>query len=124
MDDFNYVWLSGVVTDDPRSGLTADNIDALSFKMATVENRQDFATGAWRESTMVLKYVIYGSLAKIAAAEIRRGMRLSVEGKVTISHWNKGNGPQHRVQIDVRRWRVDDARRQRPEGEARRRVGA
>lgn len=109
--DFNQAWLSGRVIQDPVIGKTSNGIDALSFKMITKENEQDASTGTWRERATVLEYVVYGALAKIASNEIKRDDRLSVQGKLTVSTWEKGGGVRHRVQVVVTRYNVEDIRR-------------
>lgn len=111
--DFNSAWLSGRVIQDPVTGKTTNGIDALTFKMITTENDRDAKTGVWREREMVLEYVVYGGLAKIAAAEIRRNDRLSVEGRLTVSTWEKNGRLCSRVQVVVCRYRFDEAPRNR-----------
>ena len=114
--DFNSVWLSGKVMAEPIAGKTGNGIDALSFKMITKQAEQDRDTGKWFDRNTVLEYVLYGSLAKIAAAEIHRDDQVAVEGRLSVSTWDKGKGPQHRVQVMVEKYDVQERLRSRKVG--------
>lgn len=109
--DFNSVWISGRVISDPVLGKTSGGIDALSFKMKTIENELDETTGKWIERYTTMEYVVYGALARIASAEIKRNDFLAAEGRLCVSSWNAPEGRRHRVQCQVKRYRIEEAER-------------
>ena len=112
--DFNNVWISGRVVSEPVLGKTGNGIDALTFKMKTIESERDEATGKWTERYTTMEYVVYGRLARIAAAEIKKYSYLAVEGRLCVSSWDAEEGRRHRVQCQVRRYRIEEPERRKP----------
>lgn len=93
----NRVIISGNLTKDPTVR-SAASTTVLQFSVA-VNDRRKNASGQWENFPNYIDCVCFGSRADRLANIMRKGMKVTVEGKLHWSQWEKDG--QKRSRIDV-----------------------
>lgn len=99
----NKVFLVGNLTRDPELRQTAGGMSVLTFGMAVNDRVKNRQTGEWEDRPNFIDCTMFGSRAESVQKYIHKGNKVSVEGKLHWSQWEKDG--QKRTKLDVT---VDD----------------
>jgi single-strand DNA-binding protein len=88
----NKVILIGRLGQDPETGTTAGGEKWASLSVATSEQWKDKKTGEQQERTEWHKVSIFGKLAEIAAAHLKKGSQVYLEGMNRTRKWQDKEG--------------------------------
>lgn len=101
MSGVNKVILLGNVGKDPDLRHLEGGITVGSFPLATTETFKDKSTGEKREQTEWHNIVMWRNIAEnLEKAELRKGDRVYLEGKIKTRKWQDADGNQ-RVTVEV-----------------------
>ena len=95
----NKVFISGNLTRDPDLRRTQGGMEILTWGMAVNDRKRNPQTGEWEDYANFIDVVCFGNRASSLAGIIKKGMKLTVEGKLRWSQWEKDG--QKRSKIDV-----------------------
>ena len=92
----NRVILIGNLGQDPEIKTLENGTKVAKLSVATNENYKD-RTGAWQSKTEWHTVICWRSIAEKAENSIRKGVTLSLEGKLTTRTWQDQNGNNRRA---------------------------
>lgn len=87
----NRVLLIGNLGKDPESTTLENGVTVAKFSIATNENYKD-KDGEWQTLTEWHEIVCWRSLAERAASQLKKGMPVYIEGKLTHRKWEDKEG--------------------------------
>ncbi|ECD9611701.1 single-stranded DNA-binding protein [Salmonella enterica subsp. salamae] len=100
----NKVCLIGFVGQDPEIRYTADKQAVAVFSVATGDSWKDKETGETKERTQWHRIVVYNKLAEIAAAHLKKGTQVYLEGRLQVRKWLDSLGAERQsteVVVDI-----------------------
>ncbi|EBZ5774182.1 single-stranded DNA-binding protein [Salmonella enterica subsp. enterica serovar Redlands] len=100
----NKVCLIGFVGQDPEIRYTADKQPVAVFSVATGDSWKDKETGEMKERTQWHRIVVYNKLAEIAAAHLKKGTQVYLEGRLQVRKWLDSIGAERQsteVVVDI-----------------------
>lgn len=100
----NKVCLIGFVGQDPEIRYTADKQPVAVFSVATGDSWKDKETGETKERTQWHRIVVYNKLAEIAAAHLKKGTQVYLEGRLQVRKWLDSLGAERQsteVVVDI-----------------------
>ncbi|TKV11746.1 single-stranded DNA-binding protein [Citrobacter sp. wls619] len=100
----NKVCLIGFVGQDPEICYTADKQPVAVFSVATGDSWKDKETGETKERTQWHRIVVYNKLAEIAAAHLKKGTQVYLEGRLQVRKWLDSIGAERQsteVVVDI-----------------------
>ena len=95
----NIVAISGNLTRDSELRTTAGGTAVLSFGVAVNDRRQNPQTGEWEDYPNFVDVTIFGKRGSALAQYLHKGMKVSIEGKLRYSSWEKDG--QRRSKLEV-----------------------
>ncbi len=96
----NKVTLIGNLGRDPEIRHFEGGGKVTKFSLATNENYQD-KNGAWQTQTEWHNIICWGSMAERAERQLKKGMLIYCEGKISYRKWQDKEG-QDRYTTDIR----------------------
>lgn len=87
----NRVLLIGNLGKDPETTTLENGVTVAKFSIATNENYKD-KDGEWQTLTEWHEIVCWRSLAERAASQLKKGMPVYIEGKLTHRKWEDKEG--------------------------------
>ncbi|ECI6680402.1 single-stranded DNA-binding protein [Salmonella enterica subsp. enterica] len=100
----NKVCLIGFIGQDPEIRYTADKQPVAVFSVATGDSWKDKETGETKERTQWHRIVVYNKLAEIAAAHLKKGTQVYLEGRLQVRKWLDSIGAERQsteVVVDI-----------------------
>ena len=91
--------LSGNVVSEPRQTATASGSTIIRFGLAVSDRRKNNKTGEWDDYTHYIDCTMFGKFAERMVVYLHKGVRVTVEGKLNYSSWEK-DGQRH-SKVDV-----------------------
>lgn len=95
----NRVVISGNLTRDPELRTTASGMSILSFGVAVNDRRKNSQTGEWEDYPNFIDCTMFGIRAQNIQQYLSKGSKVTVEGKLRWSQWEKDG--QKRSKLDV-----------------------
>lgn len=95
----NAVFVSGCLTSEPRQTATASGSTIVRFGLAVNDRRKNNKTGEWDDYTNYVDCTMFGKFAERMVVYLHKGVRVTVEGKLNYSSWEK-DGQRH-SKLDV-----------------------
>ena len=99
MSNINRVILAGNLTRDPEERSTPSGMAVVSFGIAVNERKKNQRTGEWEDSPNFFDCTMFGNSGSYAASRISKGSKVTVEGRLRWSQWEKDG--QKRSKVDV-----------------------
>lgn len=90
----NKICLIGNVGQDPEVRYTQDKNPVVVFSVATGESWKDKESGETREKTQWHRIVVYNKLAEVAAAHVKKGTQIYLEGRLQTRKWTDNLGAE------------------------------
>lgn len=95
----NHVVVSGCLVSEPRQTATASGSTVVRFGLAVNDRRKNNKTGEWDDYTHYVDCTMFGKFAERMVVYLHKGVRVTVEGKLNYSSWEK-DGQRH-SKLDV-----------------------
>ena len=95
----NAVFISGCLTSEPRQQATPSGTTVVRFGLAVNDRRKNNKTGEWDDYTHFVDCTMFGRFAERMVVYLHKGVRVTVEGKLNYSSWEK-DGQRH-TKLDV-----------------------
>ena len=95
----NRVFISGNLTRDCELRKTQGGSMVLTFGMAVNDRYRNPQTGEWEDRPNFVDCVMFGARAESLGSIMRKGMKVTVEGKLRYSQWEKDG--QRRSKLEV-----------------------
>ncbi len=97
--NINSVVISGNLTRDPEIRTTQTGTAVLMFGIAVNDRRKNNRTGEWEDYANFIDCTMFGSRAQNIAQYLSKGSKVTIEGKLRWSQWERDG--QKRSKIDV-----------------------
>ncbi len=97
----NRVIISGNLTRDPELRNTAGGVSILGFGVAVNDRRRNAQTGEWEDYPNYIDCTMFGARAESLSRILTKGMKVSIEGKLRWSQWEKKETGEKRSKIEV-----------------------
>lgn len=92
----NKVILVGNLGQDPEVRKLESGVSVGRFSVATSESYKD-KEGEWRSKTEWHNVVVWRNLAENAERNLKKGMQVYIEGKLSTSKWQDKDGSERRT---------------------------
>lgn len=100
MASINKVIIVGNIGADPETrNLTSGDL-VTNIRVATTESWKDKATGDKKEETEWHRVSLFGKLAEVASAYLKKGSQVYIEGRIKTRKWQDKDG-QDRYTTEV-----------------------
>jgi len=97
---FNKVFLAGNLTRDPEMKYLESGTAVCDLGLAS-NRRYRTADGEQREEVLFMNLTVWGKSAEYAAANLRKGHPVLVEGRLKQSVWGEGKERREKIEISV-----------------------
>ncbi len=95
----NRVCISGNLTRDAELRATASGMQVLGLSVAVNDRRKNPQTGDWEDYPNFVDCTMFGARAEKLAQYLTKGTKVTVEGKLHYSSWERDG--QRRSKLDV-----------------------
>ena len=96
----NRAIISGNLTRDPELRSTASGTAVLGFSVAVNDRRKNPQTGEWEDYPNFIDCTMFGPRAESVSRYLSKGSKVTVEGKLRWSQWEKEDGSK-RSKVEV-----------------------
>lgn len=97
----NRVALSGNLTREPELRATQGGMQILNFDMAFNDRRKNAQSGEWEDVPNFIKCVLFGKRAEALSRILTKGGKVSLEGKLRYSSWEKDGSKRSMIEVVV-----------------------
>lgn len=97
----NVVVISGGLGRDPEVKQTKGGSTILNFSVAVSDRRKNNQTGQWEEVTHWVDCVMFGKRAESLSRFLRKGMKVTVSGRLQQNRWEDKKSGQKRSRLEV-----------------------
>lgn len=97
----NRVLISGNITRDPELKATPGGTQILRFGVAVNDRRHNPQTNEWEDYPNFVDCVMFGSRAEALSRYLAKGTKVSVEGKLRYSSWEKDGQRRSKLEVVV-----------------------
>ena len=97
----NRVIISGNLTRDPELRSTAGGMSILGFGVAVNDRRRNAQTGEWEDYPNYIDCTMFGARAESLSRILTKGLKVSIEGKLRWSQWEKDGQKRSKIEVIV-----------------------
>ena len=97
----NRVIISGNLTRDPELRSTAGGMSILGFGVAVNDRRRNAQTGEWEDYPNYIDCTMFGARAESLSRILAKGMKVSIEGQLRWSQWEKDGQKRSKIEVIV-----------------------
>ena len=97
----NRVIISGNLTRDPELRSTAGGMSVLGFGVAVNDRRKNQQTGEWEDYPNFIDCTMFGARAEAVARYLGKGAKVSIEGKLRWSQWEREGQKRSKIEVIV-----------------------
>lgn len=97
----NRVCISGNMTRDPEIRMSQSGSQILTFGVAVTDRRKDPQTGEWKDYPNYVDCVVFGKRAESLSRLLSKGTRVSIDGKLRYSFWEKDGSKRSKLEVIV-----------------------
>jgi single-strand DNA-binding protein len=97
----NRVNLSGNLTRSPELKATKSGMSVLDFGLAVNDRRKNPQTGEWEDVPNFVDCSIFGKRGESLANILEKGMKVSLEGKLRYSSWERDGVKRSKLSVIV-----------------------
>lgn len=108
MGNVNKCFLTGRLTRDPDLRQTAGGTAVLGFGLAVNDRRKNTQSGQWEDYTNFIDCTILGARAESLSHILAKGMKVTVEGKLRWSQWEKDGQKRSKIEVLVDEIEIPD----------------
>ncbi|MEG2212200.1 MAG: single-stranded DNA-binding protein [Raoultibacter sp.] len=99
--NINRVIISGHLTRDPELRSTASGLAVLNLGVAVNDRRKNQQTGEWEEYPNFIDCAMFGTRAESVVKYLSKGTKVSIEGKLRWSQWEKDGNRRSKLEVIV-----------------------
>ncbi len=108
----NKVFISGNLTRDCDQRQTQGGTPVLVFGLAVNEYHKNSQTGEWENYANFVDCVLYGKRAESLGRILTKGMKVTVEGKLHYSSWERDGQKRSKLEVVVDELELPQRQRQ------------
>ena len=97
----NRACISGNLTRDPEVRRTQGGMAIMTFGVAVNDRRKNQQTGEWEDYANFIDCTMFGSRAESVANHISKGSKVSIEGKLRWSQWERDGQKRSKIEVIV-----------------------
>ena len=97
----NRVIISGNLTSDSELRSTASGLPVLGFGVAVNDRRKNQQTGEWEDYPNFIDCTMFGARAESLSRYLSKGTKVSVEGKLRWSQWEREGQKRSKLEVIV-----------------------
>lgn len=97
----NRVVISGNLTRDPEVRTTASGMPIMSLGVAVNDRRKNNQTGEWEDYANFIDCTMFGSRAQNIQRFLSKGTKVTIEGKLRWSQWEKDGQKRSKIEVIV-----------------------
>lgn len=97
----NKCFLSGNLTRDCELRRTQSGMAVASFGMAVNDRRKNQQTGEWDDYPNYIDCTMFGNRAESISGYLTKGLKVSVEGKLRWSQWERDGNRRSKLEVVV-----------------------
>ena len=97
----NRVIISGNLTRDSELRSTASGLPVLGFGVAVNDRRKNQQTGEWEDYPNFIDCTMFGARAESLSRYLSKGTKVSVEGKLRWSQWEREGQKRSKIEVIV-----------------------
>lgn len=97
----NRVIISGNLTRDSELRSTASGMPVLGFGVAVNDRRKNQQTGEWEDYPNFIDCTMFGARAESLSRFLNKGVKVSVEGKLRWSQWERDGQKRSKIEVIV-----------------------
>lgn len=97
----NRVFITGNLTRDPEMRQTNGGMPIMSFGMAVNDRRKNQQTGEWEDYPNYVDCTMFGERAAKVSKYLAKGSRVSVDGRLRHSSWEKDGQKRSKLEVVV-----------------------
>ena len=97
----NRVIISGNLTRDPELRSTAGGLPVLGFGVAVNDRRKNQQSGEWEDYPNFIDCTMFGARAESLSRFLSKGTKVSIEGKLRWSQWEKDGQKHSKIEVIV-----------------------
>lgn len=97
----NVVVISGNITRQPEQSMTKNGSGVMKFGIAVNERWKNNQTGEWEERPNFFDVIMFGRRTEWLSNNLRKGMKVIVEGKLQYSSWDDKQTGKKRSKVEV-----------------------
>lgn len=97
----NRVVISGNLTRDPEIRNTQSGMAVMGFGMAVNDRRKNPHTGEWEDYANYIDCTMFGTRAESVSRFLSKGTKVTVEGKLRWSQWERDGQKRSKVEVVV-----------------------
>ena len=97
----NRVIISGNLTRAPELRSTASGMPVLGFGVAVNDRRKNQQTGEWEDYPNFIDCTMFGSRAEALSRYLGKGTKVSIEGKLRWSQWERDGQKRSKIEVIV-----------------------
>ncbi len=96
----NRVMISGNLTREPELRRTQSGLGILGFGVAVNDRRRN-AQGEWEDYANFIDCTMFGARGEALAKILKKGMKVSIEGKLRWSQWERDGQKRSKIEVIV-----------------------
>lgn len=97
----NRVVIGGNLTRDPELKRTGGGTSVLTFGVAVNDRRKNPQTGEWEEHANFVDCTLFGARADALARFLEKGTKVTVDGRLRYSSWEKDGQRRSKLEVIV-----------------------
>lgn len=97
----NRVMISGNLTRDSELRQTGGGMHVLGFGVAVNDRRKNPQSGEWEDYPNFIDCTMFGSRAEAVAKYLTKGTKVSIEGKLRWSQWERDGQKRSKLEVIV-----------------------
>lgn len=97
----NRVMISGNLTRDSELRQTGSGMSVLGFGVAVNDRRRNPQTGDWEDYPNFIDCTMFGARADAVARYLVKGTKVSIEGKLRWSQWERDGQKRSKIEVIV-----------------------
>ena len=97
----NKAFISGNLTRDPDLRSTANGTAVLQISVAVNDRRKNQQTGEWEDYPNYVECIMFGNRADSVSRILFKGTKVSIEGKLRWSQWEKNGEKRNKLEVVI-----------------------
>lgn len=97
----NKAFISGNLTREPELRSTTSGMAVLQFSVAVNDRKKNQSTGEWEDYPNYIDCIMFGNRADSVSRILSKGTKVSIEGKLRWSQWEKDGQKRSKIEVVV-----------------------
>jgi single-strand DNA-binding protein len=97
LPDINFIVLAGRATRDGEHFVTSTGTQKTTIRMAVSRRYKDSKSGEWKDQAFFIDVVVWGQAAERAKERAKKGVALTVEGRLSSRDYEDNSGQKRTI---------------------------